>query len=106
MALLDAMGAGICVLTSDVPENFGAIADCGFTFNSRDVQDLQRMLTTLLNDAGLRQRTGRLAQERVRQHYLCDDVAKEIEAVYLGLRAPSRAKTPARDAVKVRAKTA
>jgi glycosyltransferase involved in cell wall biosynthesis len=79
MALLDAMGAGICVLTSNTAENLEAVADCGFTFKSGDVHDLQRMLAMLLNDDGLRRRTGKLAQERVRQHYLWDDVAKEIE---------------------------
>ena len=106
MALLDAMGAGISVLTSDTPENREVVADSGFTFKCGDVHDLQRMLAFLLNDDSLRRRAGKLAQERVRQHYLWNDVAKEIEAVYLELMAGSRAVTPARDAVKVSAKTA
>jgi glycosyltransferase involved in cell wall biosynthesis len=32
LSLLDAMGAGVCVLASDTPENKEAIADTGFTF--------------------------------------------------------------------------
>jgi glycosyltransferase involved in cell wall biosynthesis len=32
LALLDAMGAGLCVLTSDVPENREAVEQAGFTF--------------------------------------------------------------------------
>src|SRR5260370_39483025 len=32
LALLDAMGAGLCVLSSDVAENREAIEDAGFTF--------------------------------------------------------------------------
>ena len=106
LALLDAMGAGICVLTSDTPENREAVADAGFTFNRGDVQDLQRMLTMLLNDDDLRRRTGRLAQERVRQHYLWDDVAKEIEALYLELMHASAEIKAAPDAVRVTSKTA
>ncbi len=106
LALLDAMGSGICVLTTDTPENREAIADAGFTFKRGDVQDLQRMLTMLLNDDDLRQTTGRLAQERVRQHYLWDDVAKEIEAHYLELMQASAEIKAAPHAVKVRSKTA
>src|ERR1017187_5536048 len=40
LALLDAMGAGLCVLTSDVPENREAVEDAGFTFRRGDVSDL------------------------------------------------------------------
>ena len=32
LALLDAMGAGLCVLASDIPENREAVEDAGFTF--------------------------------------------------------------------------
>ena len=32
LALLDAMGAGLCVLTSDVPENREVVDGAGFTF--------------------------------------------------------------------------
>ncbi len=61
LALLDAMGAGICVLASDAPENQEALADAGFTFKRGYVEDLQRMLSILLNDDELRQTTGRIA---------------------------------------------
>ncbi|MGC1161078.1 MAG: glycosyltransferase family 4 protein, partial [Candidatus Sulfotelmatobacter sp.] len=36
LALLDAMGAGLCVLSSDVPENREAVEDAGFTFRRGD----------------------------------------------------------------------
>jgi glycosyltransferase involved in cell wall biosynthesis len=32
LALLDAMGAGLCVLTSNVPENREVVDGAGFTF--------------------------------------------------------------------------
>ena len=85
LALLDAMGAGICVLASDTPENREAVANAGFTFRSGDAQDLQRMLCLLLDDDELRRETGRIAQQRIRRNYLWDDVSKQIEAVYLEL---------------------
>jgi glycosyltransferase involved in cell wall biosynthesis len=85
LALLDAMGAAVCVLASDVPENAEALGDAGFTFRSGDLNDLQRMLGLLLSDSALRESAGRRAQARVRGNYLWQDVAKGIEGVYSSL---------------------
>ena len=92
LALLDAMGAGVCVLASDVPENREVIEDTGFVFKRGDVPDLQRMLSLLLSDARLREMAGGSAQQRVRQHYLWGKVAKEIAAVYQGVVSPPKKK--------------
>jgi glycosyltransferase involved in cell wall biosynthesis len=85
LSLLEAMGAGLCVLASDIPENREVIADCGFTFKAGDVDDLQRMLTLILADAGLRHVFGQKARVRVAQNYLWDQVAAQIEATYYDL---------------------
>ena len=89
LALLDAMGAGVCVLASDVPENCEVIEDTGFVFKRGDVPDLQRMLSLLLSDVQLREIAGGSAQQRVRQNYLWEKVAKEIAAVYAELMLPA-----------------
>ncbi len=89
LALLDAMGAGVCVLASDVPENREVIEDTGFVFKRGDVPDLQRMLGLLLSDAQLREIAGGSAQQRVRQHYLWGNVAKQIAAVYADVMSPA-----------------
>ena len=88
LALLEAMGAGVCVLASDVPENREVVDGAGFTFCRGDMDDLQRMLTLLLSDARLRSAAGERARARVVERYLWDDVTNQIEAVYLGLAAP------------------
>ena len=44
LALLDAMGAGLCVLTSDVPENREVVEGAGFTFQRGSVKDLCRTI--------------------------------------------------------------
>ena len=82
LALLDAMGAGVCVLASDVPENCEVIEDSGFVFKRGDVADLQRMLRLLLSDERLREIAGASAQQRVRQHYLWGKAARDLAAVY------------------------
>jgi glycosyltransferase involved in cell wall biosynthesis len=85
LALLDAMGASVCVLASDVPENVELIADAGFTFRAGDVSDLREKLNLTLADATLREHMGRRGRERVRQHYLWDGVANQMSTLYCSL---------------------
>ena len=67
LALLDAMGAGVCVLTSDIPENLELVHDAGFTFQRGSVDDLERMLRLLISEDRVRNDAARKGQEHVRQ---------------------------------------
>ena len=91
LALLDAMGAGTCVLTSDIPENREVVEGVGFTFRAGDVADLARMLDLLLSHERVRTAAARLARERVREQYQWPRIAQEIGAVYEGLLGGGRA---------------
>jgi len=82
LALLDAMAAGVCVLTSDVPENREVVEGAGFTFRAGDVEDLARMLELLLAHERIRTAAARLAQDRVRDQYQWPRITQEISAVY------------------------
>jgi glycosyltransferase involved in cell wall biosynthesis len=82
LALLDAMGAGVCVLTSDIPENRELVDGVGFTFRRGDVQDLARMLTLLVADDRVRRQAGQNAQQRVREQFLWPGIAVQISQVY------------------------
>ncbi|HEV2699548.1 MAG TPA: glycosyltransferase, partial [Terriglobales bacterium] len=82
LSLLEAMGAGLCVLASDIPENRELIADCGFTFSAGDANDLAKMLSVLLTNPGLRDEAGKKARIRIEQNYLWDNVTRRIDAVY------------------------
>jgi glycosyltransferase involved in cell wall biosynthesis len=83
LALLDAMGAGLCVLSSDVPENREAVADAGFTFRRSDVADLADRLRFLIANPAVRESAGLAAKRRIREHYQWPMIAAEIERVYL-----------------------
>jgi glycosyltransferase involved in cell wall biosynthesis len=96
LSLLDAMGAALCVLTSDIPENREVIQDAGFTFQPGDVTDLARMLQLLLSDARARSLAGRKAQARVREHYLWPRIAAQISHSYLELANRTTAPSPHR----------
>jgi glycosyltransferase involved in cell wall biosynthesis len=83
LALLDAMGAGLCVLASDIPENQELVEGVGFTFKRGDVDDLARMLALLISDPVMRHIAGASAQKRVREQYLWPGIADQIEQEYL-----------------------
>jgi len=85
LALLDAMGAGVCVLASDVPENVEAIRDAGFTFKAGDVRDLQQVMEFVLSHPTLRENVGRKAKVRVRENYLWETVVEQTSSVYKAL---------------------
>jgi glycosyltransferase involved in cell wall biosynthesis len=85
LALFDAMGAGVCVLASDISENREVIARAGFTFRRGDVLDLRRMLAFLLSGAKIRALAGMRGKLRVRENYLWDAVTDRIEKLSLDL---------------------
>jgi glycosyltransferase involved in cell wall biosynthesis len=82
LALLEAMGAGLCVLVSDIPENVELMEDAGFLFQRGDVVDLKRMLSLLIHADALRADAGEAARNRIEECYLWPKIAKEIEAAY------------------------
>jgi glycosyltransferase involved in cell wall biosynthesis len=82
LALLDAMGAGVCALTSDIPENRELVDEVGFTFRPGDREDLSRMLNLLLTDEDIRRASGRKARARISESYLWLDIAAQIAGVY------------------------
>ena len=95
LALLEAMGAGLCVLVSDIPENLELMDGTGFTFRCGDVADLTRMLALLIHSGSLRADAGLAARKRIEEQYLWPKIVKEIEAAYLEMlgREPDAATT-------------
>lgn len=85
LALLEAMGAGVCVLTSDIPENRELVEGAGFTFKRGNARDLERMLRLLITSPALREDAGRAARERIRNHYQWEAIAADIERIYYNL---------------------
>ena len=82
LALLDAMGAGLCVLTSDVPENREVVDGAGFTFQRGNAADLADRLRFLIANPALREAAGRAARKRIEDEYRWQTIAREIETTY------------------------
>jgi glycosyltransferase involved in cell wall biosynthesis len=83
LALLEAMGAGLCVLASDIPENRELVDGAGFLFRPGDGTDLQRMLRLLMADREVREAAGRAAKQRIQEQYLWPKIVQEVEQTYL-----------------------
>ena len=82
VAPLEAMGSGVCVLTSDIPENREVVEGAGFTFEHGDAVDLERMMRLLLSDSQVRIAAARRGQQRVRERYMWRSVADNVDRIY------------------------
>ena len=82
LALLDAMAAGVCVLTSDIPENSEVVDGAGFTFHRGDQADLERMLDLLIHNPELRRQSAARERQRIQGQYLWPEIARSIEKAY------------------------
>ena len=82
LALLDAMGAGLCVLTSDVPENREAMDDAGFTFQRGSVADLTDRLHFLIANPAVREAAGNAARRKIEEQYQWQSIVVDIEKAY------------------------
>jgi len=83
LALLDAMGAGVCALTSDIPENREVVEDAGFMFRRGNVGDLEYTLRKLIDHPELRRESAMRGRARVQSEYHWPGIARSIESVYL-----------------------
>jgi glycosyltransferase involved in cell wall biosynthesis len=82
LALLEAMGAGLCVLASDIPENREVVDGAGFTFQRGNVADLERKMRTLIAADDLRAAAGRAARQRIQEQYGWPEITRQIESAY------------------------
>src|SRR5262249_3253131 len=71
-ALIEAMGAGNCVISNDTPENREVLADAGVFF--RDAEDLRDQIQLTLADHSLVTRLRASAQDRAKARYSWDAV--------------------------------
>ena len=82
LALLDAMASGVCVLTSDIPENTEVVGNAGFTFQRGNQEDLKHMLNLLVHNPDLRRQSAGREHERIQNQYLWPGIARSIEKAY------------------------
>ena len=90
------MRTGLCVLTSDVPENREVVDGTGFTFQRGSATDLAERLRFLIANPAVRQAAGRTAKKRIEQQYQWEKIARGIEKTYIQLMGWGQADAPAK----------
>ncbi len=85
IALLEAMSYGNCCVASDIPENLEAIEEHGYTFRSRDPEDLRGVLTGLIEHPEKVEEKKEMARRHVLRNYSWDKITDQMEALYLSL---------------------
>lgn len=83
-AVLEAMGAGLAVVTSDIDGTRDALGgDYGFLFESGNPQECARMITTLLSSPAERGRLGAINKRRVETLFSTERMCLEtIDAIF------------------------
>ncbi len=82
LALLEAMGHGLLPVVSDIEPHKEAVANTGAYFPVKDIEGLKKELAYFINKSDEVAVLGRAAQERVREHYSWEAVAKKTIEVY------------------------
>ena len=82
-ALIEAMGAGNCVVANDTPENREVLGECGLFF--QDAETLARHIQDTLTDNALVERLRATAFERAKARYSWDAVTDAYEKLFRDL---------------------
>ena len=82
-ALIEAMGAGNCVLVYDTPENREVVGDCGLFFSNS--KELAKLLQSAIDTPELVESYREKAQARAQALYSWDAIADEYEALFRAL---------------------
>lgn len=82
LSLLEAMSYGNCCLVSDIPENTEVIGQAGVTFEKSNVDDLQSVLSGLLQDPERVRKYQELSCEHICKTHSWDDIVEQTLAIY------------------------
>lgn len=82
-ALLEAMGAGNCVLANDVPEHREVLGDAGVYFRGKD--DLKNKMMLLMNDEKTVKEKKIAAVEVIMEWYSWDKITDEYEQMFCNI---------------------
>jgi glycosyltransferase involved in cell wall biosynthesis len=86
ISLLEAMSYGLCVVTSDIPENTSVPQGIyGCSFRNRDVDDLVGTLRQLVQQPQQVDAIGQKARQYVSEHYNWERITDQLEALYSSL---------------------
>lgn len=86
ICILEAMGYGLPVIASDIPENMEVIEQAGISFANKSVEDLVAKLSIHLPEADKLKQIGKDAQEFVMKNYNWKDICQDVSGLYFDLK--------------------
>ena len=95
MALLEAMGHGRAILSSDIKENKEPLnEETAVLFKSGSAQDLEEKMVTIINNPVVAKAMGEAARQKAQDEYSWDSITDKIELVYKNILAQKRKVNP------------
>jgi len=82
IVLLEAMSFGLCPLVSDIKENTDVIKDNGYSFKSKDVNDLREKLIFMIKNPKEIAKKAISSKKLVEAEYNWDEIAKRYYKMY------------------------
>ncbi|PIR47380.1 hypothetical protein COV06_03815 [Candidatus Uhrbacteria bacterium CG10_big_fil_rev_8_21_14_0_10_50_16] len=86
LTVLEAMAFGTAVLVSDIPGNLEAIHRAGFTFENKDVDDLEQQLRHLVENPEEIKRAQRDVKRVIEDYFAWDRIVDQTLEVYRSVR--------------------
>lgn len=83
LTLLEAMGYGKAILSSDIEENQEVLnSSVSFAFRSKDIADMEEKLVYMINNPLLIKKMGKKGMSKAQKEYSWDKITDQIETVY------------------------
>ena len=80
--LLESMGCGIPVVTTDLPHLLDIVDGAGYVVPPKDPQLLSDAILTILEDSSLAESMGKKGREKIETDYSWEDTVKKTLALY------------------------
>ena len=84
--VLEALSYGKCVLASDIEGNKEALESCGYTFESKNIDDLSSKITFLIEHPSLVSSEFNKARSYIKENYSWENVITKLESLYYELK--------------------
>jgi glycosyltransferase involved in cell wall biosynthesis len=89
-ALIEAMGAGNCVIANETPENIEVLSDVGLVYKKNDADDLTSKIQMVLDNEHIVEDFRIKAAERIKEIYNCERITAQYHELFIKMNAQGK----------------